>query len=130
MNWLRKFLTENVALKLLALVLAVVIWTAVGGDIDTEILMPVPIEFRNVPTNLHYHAEPTRVDLRLRGPRWMVRQAVATDFTVPVDLTAMIEPGERIVDLDLKTVEGPGSIQVMDITPSQILLILSSTERP
>ena len=130
MNWLRGFLSENIGLKLLSLGLAFGIWSAVGGDIDTEILMAVPVEFRNVPPHLHYHAEPASVDLRLRGPRWMVRQAQEADFSVPVDLSAVTEPGEREIVLDIRNVEGLVSIQVMDIIPSHITLTLSQTDGP
>jgi YbbR domain-containing protein len=124
MNWLRRLLTENLGLKLLALLLAIMIWSAVGGDVDTEILMQVPVEFHNVPTGLHYEAVPSQVELRVRGPRWMVRQAQVTDFSIPIDMSAMKESGDRIVTLDPKDVEAPSSVQVMDITPSQLMLIL------
>jgi hypothetical protein len=130
MNWLRRFFTENVGLKLLALLLAVVIWSAVGGDVATEILLPVPIEFRNVPPGLRYQADPTRVELRVRGPRWMVRQALVTDFSMPVDLSGMTESGERMVALDRTDVEAPSSVEVMDITPSQLKLILRIADEP
>ena len=130
MNWLRSFLTQNLGLKFLALFLAIVVWSAVGGDVSTEVLMQVPVEFRNVPSGLYYHVEPTRVELRVRGPRWMVRQAQATDFSMPVDLSEMTASGERWVALDRKNVEAPGSIEIMDIIPSQLRLTLSFAGEP
>jgi hypothetical protein len=130
MNWLRRFFTENIALKLLALFLAVAIWSAVGGDVSTEVLLPVPVEFRNVPPGLRYHAEPARVELRVRGPRWMVRQAQTTDFSLPVDLSGMTESGERLVALDRRSVEAPGSLEIMDITPSELKLTLRVADEP
>jgi len=130
MNWLRRFLTENLGLKLLALLLAVTIWSAVGGDVATEIMVPVPVEFRNVPPGVHYEAEPSRVELRVRGPRWMVRQALVTDFSVPVDLSSMTEPGERMVTLSRKDVEAPASVDVMEITPTELKLIVNALGEP
>ncbi|MBI3933904.1 MAG: hypothetical protein HY316_04375 [Acidobacteria bacterium] len=130
MNWLRRLLTENLGLKLLALLLAVTIWSAVGGDVATEILLPVPVEFRNVPPGLHYEADPSRVELRVRGPRWMVRQALVTDFSVPVDLSAMTQSGEQIIALRRETVEAPGSVEIVDITPSELKLILRMPDGP
>jgi YbbR domain-containing protein len=124
MNWLQKLFTENLGLKLLSLLLAVIIWTAVGGDVATEILVPVPVEFRNVPSGVHYEAEPSRVELRVRGPRWMVRQALVSDFSVPVDLSTRTTPGEQIVPLLRENVEAPASVEVIEITPAQLKLIV------
>jgi YbbR domain-containing protein len=129
MNWLRRLLTENIGLKLLSLLLAVIIWTAVGGDVATEILIPVPVEFRNVPAGVHYEAEPSRVQLRVRGPRWMVREALATDFSVPVDLST-ITAGEQIVPLRRETVSAPASVEVMEITPPQLKLTVKASGTP
>jgi YbbR domain-containing protein len=130
MNWLRNLFTENVGLKLLSLLLAVVIWTSVGGDVATEILVPVPIEFLNVPVGVHYEAEPSRVELRIRGPRWMVHQALGTDFSVPVDLSTMTAPGEKIVPLRRETVSAPASVEVMEITPPQLKLTVKASGEP
>ena len=130
MNWLTKLFTENLGLKLLALLLAVMIWSAVGGDVATEILVPVPIEFRNVPGGVHYEAEPSRVEVRIRGPRWMVRQALASDFSVPVDLSAMTAPGERIVPLRRQNVEVPSSVEVIEVIPARLKLTVKAAGEP
>jgi YbbR-like protein len=122
MNWLRRVLTQNVGLKLLALALAFTIWSAVGGDIATEILIAVPVEFRNVPSGVHYDANPSRVEIRVRGPRWMVRRTSATDFSVPIDLSNMTQPGERIIVLKPQNVEAPNSVEIMDVTPPELKL--------
>ena len=129
MNWFQSLFTENIGLKLLALLLAVVIWTAVGGDVATEILIPVPVEFRNVPAGVHYEAEPSRVELRVRGPRWMVRQALVTDFSVPVDLSKMSE-GEQIVPLRRQSVSAPASVEVIEVNPPQLKLTVKAPGEP
>src|SRR6185295_15086529 len=105
MNWLQGLFTENLGLKLLSLLLAVIVWTAVGGDVATEILVPVPVEFRNVPAGVHYEAEPSRVELRVRGPRWMVRQSLVTDYSVPVDLSSITTPGKALIAINPQNVQ-------------------------
>ena len=130
MNWLGRIFTENLGLKLLAVLLAVTVWSAVGGDVATEIMVPVPVEFLNVPPGVHYEAEPSRVELRVRGPRWMVRQALVTDFSVPLDLSTMTEPGERIIPLLRENVEAPASVEVIEITPAQLKLIVKAPGEP
>jgi YbbR domain-containing protein len=129
MSWFRSLFTENIGLKLLSLLLAVVIWTAVGGDVATEILVPVPVEFRNVPAGIQYEAEPSRVELRVRGPRRMVRQALTTDFSVPVDLSTMTV-GEQIVPLRRQSVSAPASVEVVEITPPQLKLTVKAPGEP
>ena len=130
MNWFQRLFAENLGLKLLALLLAVGIWSAVGGDVASEILVPVPVEFRNVPAGLHYEAEPSRVDLRVRGPRWMVRRAAASDFSVPVDLASTTTPGEQIVPLRRENVEAPSSLEIIEITPAQLKLTVKAPGEP
>lgn len=120
MNRLRKFFTQNPALKLLSLVLAVIVWSAVSGDIPTEIVLAVPVEFRNVPPDVELAAEPTSVELRVRGLRRIVRGAAATDFSVPVDLSALAGTGEKTYSLRPEDVEAPASLEVVQITPAQV----------
>ncbi|HWP83643.1 MAG TPA: CdaR family protein [Terriglobia bacterium] len=128
MNWIRGFFTNHPGLKLLALLLAFLIWSAVGGDVATEVLLQVPVEFRNVPQGVSYQAEPTRVELRVRGPRWMVRQAAERDFSVPVDLSAMTTPGAHRVVLQPASVEAPGALEIMDISPAELHLMITMRE--
>ena len=130
MSWLLEAITRNFFLKLLSLVLALAIWIAVGGDVSTEILFLVPVEFRNVPQGIHYNAQPTRVELRVRGPRWMVRQASETDFSVPVDLSGITEPGERLILLQPKNATAPSSVEVVGINPAAIRLTIMPSGPP
>ena len=125
MNWLRTIFTENIALKLLSLALAVGVWGAVGGEMGTEVLLAIPVEFRNVPPNVHYDASPSRVELRVRGPRRLVRAVLPTEFSVSVDLSAMGEPGETTVFLHPADVESPSLIEVVEVIPDQVNLTWS-----
>ena len=124
MNWLRRFVTENIPLKLLSLTLAVLLWILVGGDVQTEIFLPVPVEFRNVPQGVQFEVEPPRVEVRVRGLRHVVRQASETDFSVPVDIAALGGPGVKLVRLRPDNVEGPASLEIVDVTPAQLTITL------
>ena len=127
MSWLRDAVTRNLPLKVLSLVLAVALWVAVGGDVSTEVLMPVPVEFRNVPPGIRYEAEPSTVELRLRGPRWMVRQSAASDFSVPVDLSESTTVGDRVIPLRPEIARAPSSVEVVEIHPSELHIRVTAT---
>jgi YbbR domain-containing protein len=124
MKWLRRFATENVPLKLFSLALAVLLWILVGGDVQTEIFLPVPVEFRNVPQGVQFQVDPPRVEVRVRGLRHVVRQASETDFSIPVDIAALGGPGVKLVRLQPGNVEGPASLEIVDVTPAQLTITL------
>lgn len=126
MNSLRSFFTENIGLKLFSIGLAVVLWMVVSSGVTTEIVVSVPLEFRNVPANLRFSAEPGQVQVRVRGSRRLVRGAASDEFTVPVDLADVSGSGERTMVLSTQEVEAPASFQVMQIVPSHVRLNFES----
>ena len=57
MNFLRKYVFHNFALKLLSLGVAVLLWMAVTRDPVAEVALNVPIEFHNSPEHLEINSE-------------------------------------------------------------------------
>lgn len=127
MNWLRKFLTENVGLKLLSLAVAVLLWAAVGNDPVTEAVFRVPIEFINVPASLEVLTEQPSVQLWARGPSHAVRRASPGDFAVRVNVAPIAGPGARSFSLDPASVVAPSPLQVVEVIPSEVGVTLEQT---
>ena len=76
---------SNFGLKVLAIVIAVGLWVA--GHRDVERAVEVPVEFRNIPSDLM--VLDNRVDyvvLRLMGPRTLVSTLDAGDLKLGLDL--------------------------------------------
>ena len=76
---------SNFGLKVLAVVIAVGLWVA--GHRDVERAVEVPVEFRNIPSDLM--VMDNRVDyvvLRLTGPRTLVSTLDAGDLKLGLDL--------------------------------------------
>ncbi len=122
MNWLQKWFTENLGLKLLSLALAAGLWAAFGGDTVTETVFQVPLEFRNVPANLAVFSEQETAQLRIRGPSRVLQQAKRSDFVLRVDLSPVTGPGERTFPLVAENVEVPASVEVLQLVPSEVTL--------
>jgi hypothetical protein len=126
---LRRTTAENAWLKLLALLLAVILF-ALSRQPPTDVrLAGVPLEFRGLKSGLEIGSElePT-VSVRLRGPRDVVRSVTPNQIAVIADLTSK-EPGERVVQLRSADVTRPEGVEVLRVDPASVTLQLELTSR-
>ena len=106
---------SNRGLKILALVIAVGLWLA--GHRDIERAVEVPVEFRNVPSDLMLLDN--RVDyvvLRLTGPRTLVSTLDAKDVKLFLDLYDA-KPGSGSFPLSPNSFVIPRGVTIARITP-------------
>jgi YbbR domain-containing protein len=116
----RRYLLNNWGLKLLSLLIAIGIWTAVAREPVAEVAYRVPVEFHNVPENLEIITEEVpQAQVRVRGPARRIRELAAADVHPVIDL-AGVEPGERTLDLAAEQIVAPADIEVVQVIPSQI----------
>ena len=111
---------SNFGLKVLALVIAVGLWTA--GHRDIERAIEVPVEFRNTPPDLM--VLDNRVDyvvLRLTGPRTLVSPLDAGDMKLLLDLQEA-KSGATSYPLSAGSFNIPRGITVARITPPVVHL--------
>jgi YbbR domain-containing protein len=122
-DFLRRYVTNNLGLKLISLALAVGLWLAVVRDPVDEVPIEVPIEFHNVPGNLEISSEHIpRAQIRLRGPERLVHRLQASDVHVEINLEHVRTPGDRTFDLTAQQVEKPHDLSVVQIVPTQLRL--------
>ncbi len=120
---MRKWLAHNLGLKLLSIVLAVILWALVVGEQKVDVVMTTPLEL-NLPDNLALvNDPPDTVEIHLRGPRTLVTTLSRRDI-VPNVLPARYAEGENIIQLRRDAIRVPRGIQVMDVTPPRIRLVL------
>jgi YbbR domain-containing protein len=118
---------SNVGLKALALIIAVGLWLA--GHRDTERAIEVPVEFRNIPSDLM--VMDNRVDyvvLRLMGPRTLVSTLDADEMKLSLDLNG-VKPGSLSYPLAADYFNIPRGVSVARITPPVIHLRLEPVVR-
>lgn len=113
---------SNFGLKALALIIAVGLWVA--GHRDTERAIEVPLEFRNIPSDLMVMEN--RVDyvvLRVMGPRTSVSTLDADNLKLSLDLDGA-KSGLLSYPLTPNDFNVPRGITVARITPPVIHLRL------
>ncbi|MFN0119821.1 MAG: YbbR-like domain-containing protein [Blastocatellia bacterium] len=126
---LRGFATENLGLKVIALFLALVSYGVSRQPVTEVTLVGVPLEYRGLREGLELSGEvPQTVNVRLRGPRDLVRGAGASAFGVVADLAAR-EPGERMIQLTPAAVTAPDNIEVLRVDPPGIRLAIEQTQQ-
>jgi YbbR domain-containing protein len=113
---------SNLGLKILAVVIAVGLWVA--GHRDVERAVEVPVEFRNIPSDLM--VVDNRVDyvvLRLTGPRTLVSTMDAEDLKLGLDLNGT-RPGAVSYPLSSSSFNIPRGVTIARITPPVVHLRL------
>jgi len=121
-DFLRKYIFNNLLVKLVALLLGFLLWWAVAHDPTVEAVITAPLEFHHAPENLEMSVEgATQVEVRVRGPERTVRRLTPADVQAIVDLTGA-GAGERTFDLTAKQVHLPDAVEVVQIEPSQVRL--------
>jgi YbbR domain-containing protein len=113
---------SNLGLKVLALIIALGLWLA--GHRDTERAIEVPVEFRNIPSDLM--VSDNREDyvvLRLMGPRTLVSTLDSEDLRLSMDLKDA-KPGSASYPLAAHSFNVPRGVTVARVTPPVIHLRL------
>jgi YbbR domain-containing protein len=118
---------SNFGLKVLAVVIALGLWVA--GHRDVERAVEVPVEFRNIPSDLM--VMDNRVDyvvLRLTGPRTLVSTLDAEDLKLGLDLNGT-RPGAVSYPLSSGSFNIPRGVTIARITPPVIHLRLEPVSK-
>jgi YbbR domain-containing protein len=127
-NWWRRLFLQNLALKMISLLLAIGLWLTVARSTIAEVELNVPIEFRNLPDKLEIDsASFTEAQIRVRGPERVIHRLEPTDVHAEVDLSN-VQPGERTFDLTARHIEVPPDLEVVQIIPGQFHLSFDSRD--
>jgi len=109
---------ENMTGKVLALLLAVILWVYVMNEQNppVEQTLNVKLEVRNVAQNLVLAQSTDQVKIRYRGPRSIIAGLRQQDLEVYVDARGL-EEGQHL--LPVKT-GIPGALEVIEVVPNTV----------
>ncbi|HVB38951.1 MAG TPA: CdaR family protein [Vicinamibacterales bacterium] len=113
---------RNFGLKVLAVVLAALLWLVVSGEETVERSVRVPLELQQVPGGLDLMSEPPNtVDVLVRGASDAVSRMSQGDLVAVLDLRSA-RPGRRLFPLTPQDVRAPFGVEVVEITPSTVAM--------
>ena len=87
-DFFRKYIFNNLWLKLVSLAMAFLLWWAVGHDPTVEAVITAPLEFHHAPAEPGHERRkaPPRCEVRVRGPERTVRRLSPADVQAILDL--------------------------------------------
>ena len=118
---------RHLGLKLMAVALAMLLWLIVAGDHLVERSLRVPLEYRNIPTELELVGDPpTEVEVRLRGSSALLGRLEPRDIVAVLDL-ASARPGSRMFHLRSDEVRSPYGVEVAQVIPNTLAIDLEKS---
>jgi YbbR domain-containing protein len=124
---IREYAYQNLGLKLVALLIAVVLWGSVSKQESIQALVPeVRLEYINLPDGFAISNNDLleAANVQVRGPKDLLNKLRPDMLTIRVNL-ANVKPGERVVpllpgdQLSPINVLAPSNIEVIDIEPQR-----------
>ncbi len=121
---------ENAGLKLLAVVLASLLFAISRQPVSDVRLVGVQLEYRGLAQGLEISGGDVNetVSVRIRGPQGLVRNIMPNQVAVVADLSNK-EPGDRVIQLKSKDASAPEGIEVLQVDPGTIRLRIEPTTR-
>jgi YbbR domain-containing protein len=113
---------QHLALKVVSVVLAALLWLIVSGEQTVERVLRIPLEYTNIPAQLELVGDPpTVVDVRVRGSSGTLGRLSSGELAAVLDVRSP-RPGQRLYHLTGSDVRTPFGVDVVQVTPSSIAL--------
>ena len=124
---MRPRIFRNFGTKVLSIGLAALLWGVVAGQREAERSLRVPLEYRNIPTELELLGEPASlVDVRVRGSSGVLGELRGADLVAVLDLRTA-RPGRRLFHLLPGDIAVPAGVKVLQVTPSTLSLTFEAS---
>jgi YbbR domain-containing protein len=120
----RGSIRKDWVVKLLSLGFALLLWFFVVGQEKAEVSVSIPLELVNIPADLVIANDiPSNIDVRVYGPRSMIRAMVTKGILKVIDLKDA-KPGKTTVPISPDSLSLPGAVRALRIQPSNVEIVL------
>jgi YbbR domain-containing protein len=124
---MRKLLTENITLKISAVLISVFLWFFVTSRGQSEINFEVPLEYKNIPADMGIvNGGVKNVSVTVRGQERTMKNLKASDVRVYVDLEKA-KNGEETFYIKTDDVKLPYALSATNVVPSSVRIKLDET---
>ena len=119
-------LARNWELKVLALILAVVVWFFVVSADRSQFGFAAPVEYVGLEPGMVLVGTPREaVDVQVEAARWAAARLTPADVRVRVDLTRARE-GDNTLQLSADAVQAPAGVSVVRVSPNWVRVAIAT----
>ena len=119
-------LVRNWQLKLLAVILAVVVWFFVVSANRSQFGFAAPVEYVGLEPRMVLVGTPREaVDVQVEAARWAAARLAPTDVRVRVDLSRARE-GDNTLQLSAGDVQAPAGVSVVRVSPDWVRVAVAT----
>lgn len=124
---MKRLLTENLGLKISAILIALFLWYFVTSRGQSEISFEVPIEFKNIPSGLGIAGSSSKLAVvNVRGQERIMKNIKAANIRVMIDLSkARIGEGTFYISKD--EIRLPYAMTVTTVSPTSLKVRMDET---
>jgi YbbR domain-containing protein len=124
---MKKIFFDNLGLKIVSILLAIVLWIFVTSRGQAEMSIDVPLEFTNIPAGLEMVNHNIKmVTLTIKGQEGLIKNLKPSDVRVSVDLSKA-KKGESLYYIQRDDVKMPHGFIVTSIDPSAVKVMTAET---
>jgi YbbR domain-containing protein len=121
-----RWLVHNWELKLLAVLVAAIVWFFVVSADRSQIGFAAPVEYVGLEGSRVVLGTPREtVDVQLEAARWAAARLSPASVRVRIDVSKLDE-GEHVVPVSAEHVEAPPGVQVLRVWPAAVRVMLAS----
>jgi len=114
--------TENIFLKLVSLLTAIILWSIVSGERDTEWAFLVPLHVKGVAADrVITNNLPEFLDVRIQGAKTFLSEIKPQELSVVLNADSL-KPGSNFFPITPNQVKTPRGAKITRINPSYITL--------
>lgn len=122
-----KILVNNWALKIFAIVIAIILWSSVVNQENSEMSIRIPLELRNIPHSMMVANDiPTDIDVRIFGNQRRIRILSSRPMAKILDLSGLAE-GEHFFLLRPEDFDMLSGVDIIRVSPSSLQVNLMRT---
>lgn len=121
---IRQAFTENIPLKIAAVLIAVILWLFVTSKGQTEASFDLPLEFVNIPEGLDIvRYDVKTVNVVIRGYERFIKNIKQADLRINIDVSKA-RRGENQIPISERHIRIPNTVSVIRIAPSSVRVVL------